>query len=334
MLVSVMPVLAITIEEYRAALTRARGNVSTVLACVAAAESGEPTPVAEARALEDIGRELPPELRVEWNGEMIDVSNRWLHRRIDSYRAETDLTKKAVNFTEIDELLFAISTKIGLPTGGDSLSKDEEKRKLAEILARPEYQPQKPKAESGLAAWLQRFLEWLDSLFPASSPSAKSTEGYASLARVLQVLLFAVVIGLLLYLAYRFAPRIFPRMRRGPRAKKSPRTILGERIEADASASDLFSEAENLARAGEVRAAIRKGYIALLCELSDKHVISLAGHKTNRDYLREVRSRDPLLGSMRGMTSSFERSWYGSQPAAADDWAEFRENYRKAVSGV
>ena len=41
------------------------------------------------------------------------------------------------------------------------------------------------------------------------------------------------------------------------------RIVLGEKLEPDQSASDLLSAAEALARRGELRAAIRKAYIAL-----------------------------------------------------------------------
>jgi len=85
---------------------------------------------------------------------------------------------------------------------------------------------------------------------------------------------------------------------------------------------------------GDLRGAIRKGYIALLCDLADRKVIGLARNKTNRDYLRDVRQRSSLFDRMRRATGSFERYWYGLQPPSKSDWDEFTEQYRAAVGEV
>jgi hypothetical protein len=78
-----------------------------------------------------------------------------------------------------------------------------------------------------------------------------------------------------------------------------------------------------------LRAAIRKAYIALLCELGDRKIISLAQYKTNRDYLHAVRDKGSLYTSMRKLTNMFELHWYGFRPAGETDWDEFRNGYRK-----
>jgi len=94
----------------------------------------------------------------------------------------------------------------------------------------------------------------------------------------------------------------------------------------------LLAEAEALARRGELRAAIRKAYIALLVELGDRKVISLAQHKTNHDYLRAVRDNQSLYGNVKQLTDSFERHWYGLTVVTETDWDAFRSGYRKALS--
>ena len=66
------------------------------------------------------------------------------------------------------------------------------------------------------------------------------------------------------------------------------------------------NEAETLARQGEIRAAIRKAYIALLVELGDRKIISLAQHKTNRDYLRAVINNPSLYGNMDSYSNAGE----------------------------
>ena len=83
-----------------------------------------------------------------------------------------------------------------------------------------------------------------------------------------------------------------------------------------------------------LRGAIRKGYQALLCELSDRKVIGLARHKTNRDYLRDLRKRTDIIENVGGMTSNYERSWYGLRAAKAEDWEEFRVRYHETIGAV
>jgi hypothetical protein len=108
--------------------------------------------------------------------------------------------------------------------------------------------------------------------------------------------------------------------------------VLGEKLEPDQSAVDLLADAESLARRGELRAAIRKAYVALLVELGDRKVISLAQHKTNRDYLGAMRGLEPLYGNVKQLTDSFERHWYGFASATEADWLAFRTGYKRALS--
>lgn len=93
----------------------------------------------------------------------------------------------------------------------------------------------------------------------------------------------------------------------------------------------MLAEAEALAREGQIRAAIRKTYIALLVELGDRKILSLAQHKTNRDYLRALSNNPSLYGNMRGLTDSFERHWYGFAETSPNDWQMFKAAYLAAL---
>jgi len=66
-------------------------------------------------------------------------------------------------------------------------------------------------------------------------------------------------------------------------------------------------------------------------ELGDRKLISLAQHKTNRDYLRSVTGSPTLYQNMRGLTESFERHWYGFAEAAPGDWQDFKAGYLAAI---
>lgn len=280
---------------------------------------------------------LPPNETIEWPGGTADVDSRWYHEELDRYDAEADLSKQFVILDRIDDRLEAIiqaTAETQTALAGEH-SKDEDKRKLAEILTRQEYQKPESDNESLFQKWKREILAWLAKMFPAVDiPSSEPSAGMGSFAVILQVVLYAGLAAGIIFLLYKFGPFLFSKF--GDRAKplKNDRVILGERIADGRSSSDLFSEAEDLAREGHLRLAIRKGYIALLCELSDRKVIGLARHKTNRDYLRDLRTKGELFKNVSGLTGRFERHWYGADESAERDWEEFRSLYHETVRGA
>src|SRR5439155_25365123 len=126
-------------------------------------------------------------------------------------------------------------------------------------------------------------------VFPRPNLSPGSGSGFGSLGFVLQIVIYSLAIGVIGFLVYKFAPLIGDRFGKRAKHKKEDRVILGERISSDESAEDVFAEADRLAREGNLRGAIRKGYIAFLCELNDRKIIGLPRHKTNRHYPQDVR---------------------------------------------
>lgn len=287
----------------------------------------------ERETLAKLRKTLPVTEKVEWQAMSIETNNKWLQEKLDVYEKEKDLAKRETILSGISERLLSIEQKLGEleNPSASNRTKDEDKRKLGEILRREEYQ--KPeKAEKGFLRQLwDDLMEWLNRKSPKPDISPASA-GFESASFILQILLYAVILGLIGFLVYRFAPFLITRFHKREKREKKERVILGERIAADESADNIFSEAERLAREGNMRGAIRKGYIALLCELSDRKIIGLSRHKTNRDYLRDVRKRRELYENMNGLTSNFERHWYGSDEAEEKDWEEFRSGYQKAVS--
>lgn len=328
-----IPVFGATPAEYRGRLESARVNIGELLGYVAETEIGANYTIYEANLLREIREKVPPTEKIEWPEGSVETFNQSLIAKLDEFETETDTTKRAVILTEIDERLAAIVEKIAeLETAIKAdRSKDEDIQKLAEILRREEFQKPEKAEKSALQKLFSDLFDWFMNLFPKSEPSAPNLSGMPSLANALLVLLGILALGLVGFAVYKFAPFFAFRSRSRNKRHKKDRVILGERIGAEESAEDLFGEAERLAREGNLRGAIRKGYIAVLCDLSDRKLIGLANHKTNRDYLRDVRSRRELFENMHGLTNSFERHWYGFQAAETADWEEFRERSRNAI---
>jgi hypothetical protein len=277
--------------------------------------------------------QLPAKETITLGDQTVAVDNSWLHDGLSEYqKVNGNRARSAELLARIVERLRAVIERLDEMQGSATTTKDENKARMAEILRRAEYN--KSAAEgSALERLWQRIVNWLArllrSVFPKSKPlqpgSARALSGIA------EVIVIAVGVALTAFLIWKFAPRYF-RNRRKKKTKREARIVLGERLEPDQTSADLLEQAELLARSGDLRAAIRKAYIALLCDLGDRKVISLAQHKTNRDYLNAVRNRASLHSAMRRLTNAFELHWYGFVPAGESDWSDFRSGYRTIVT--
>ena len=333
-LVSPLPALAATVAEYRAKIVSAESLINDLVNIDEENLTPQRRFSHESEILTKLRQTLPASEKVDWKNTSVETNNQWFHDKLNEYEKDKNESKRAAVLSELGEWLAAAGQRLDeleKPSVSER-AKDEDKRKLGEILRREEYQKPVPPEKSFLRRMWEKIAEWFKSETPDTPSIAPSSAGFESIAYIMQILLYAVIIGAIGFLIYRFAPFLANRFNKREKREKKERVILGERIAADESSDNIFSEAERLAREGNLRGAIRKGYIALLCELSDRKIIGLSHHKTNRDYLRDVRKRRELHENMNGLTSNFERHWYGSEEAQEKDWEEFRSGYRKAVS--
>ena len=322
-------VSAVSLSDYHKRIQQA----VTALDSLAQSDESESVAGYETRDVQTVAsvRTLLPQTEsVDWNGTTFSVDNSWLHQELDKYSADRssgryDLLRRTTErLKAIEERI----TEIQMPTSGAIGNKTEQSRKLAEILQRPEY-ARKVNQESALSRLIDRFFKWLRSLIPNPEPVSSGSANVIS--KTAQVFVIVLALGVLAFVLKLFLPRLLRSQRPKKKGKAKARIVLGERLEPDQSALDLLSEAEALARRGELRAAIRKAYIALLVELGERKIISLAQYKTNRDYLRAVREVEPLYGNMKQLTDSFERHWYGLAQATETDWLAFRSAYKQTL---
>ena len=240
------------------------------------------------QTIEDVRTILPVNQTIEVDGEVCNVDNSSLHKSLEDLkklRAEEQFDK----VDRITELLQAIEARITEREAAVERvqNKEQAKSKLDSILSRPEYATEQ-RGPNALSRLIRDFFRWLENLFPKRRPVQPGHVDWFTL--VAQILVIGLALAVLLYVVKILLTR-FGRTRKTKKPrKKEARIVLGERLEPEATSTDLLSQAELLARNGDLRAAIRKGYIALLVELGDRKMISLAQHKTNRDYLNSVKS--------------------------------------------
>jgi hypothetical protein len=319
-------VFAVSISEYQQNLK----NAIAALGTLSDLEENETTTAYEQRfeqTIANIRTTLPRNQTVESGADVSNVDNTWLHRALDELKEQVDRPAK---IEEIIQSLEAIEARVAeRQQQAEGLQgKDQAKTRLESILARPEY-ASGARGPNALTRLLQDLFRWIQKLFP------KRTPGEPRSVKWLNTLFQIVVVAAGLLVIFFVVKLLLSRFKRSgrikPRKKEQPRIVLGERLEPEQTSTDLLSEAEALARHGELRAAIRKAYIALLVELGDRKMISLAQHKTNRDYLNSVRSVPQLHSNLRALTDSFERHWYGFAQASQNDWQDFRAGYLAAL---
>jgi Domain of unknown function (DUF4129) len=325
-------VSAITLTEYQHKVKQAFTALDT-LAQVDEHESESDFKNRLTQTIEAVRVALPEHVTVEENVGVCEVDNSALHKTLEDLKSLSieDQLKKT---NEVKETLQALEVRIAerIASTPGLETKEQAKLRLEGILARPEYATQ-PRGANALMRLIEDFFKWLRSFFPR--PHGVSPGRLDWVVFFAQVLVIGVTSGALVYvlttLLRRFGGGRFGRNRKLKVRKKEARIVLGERLEPEATSTDLLSQAEALVRSGDVRGAIRKAYIALLVELGDRKLLSLAQHKTNRDYLNSVRSLPLLFTTMRGLTDIFERHWYGLEQATPDDWQSFRAGYLAAL---
>lgn len=281
------------------------------------------------QTLATVREALPAHQSVQGSDEVCNVDNTWLHdalKEIEGGSAENrpDLIARVL------ERLEAVHEQVAYERrpATDADNKVYTKGKLDSILTRPEYAPQ-AQGPNALTRLIRDFIQWLEKLFPKRTPVQTGGSPWlgvlAQVAVVLVALVVLFLVGRILLRRFRISPRV-----RSPKKRKAL-IILGEQLKPEDTATNLLSEAEALARQGDLRAAIRKAYVALLVELGDRNLITLAQHKTNRDYLNAVRNIPLLHSTMRGLTDAFELHWYGFAEATENDWNNFRSRYHAAL---
>lgn len=316
-------VAAIPLNEYQQNLNRAIASLERLN------EAEDDFDAHLEESIEFVRATLPKQQTVEFEGETCNVDNSWVHKYLDELDQADDVAEK---FTQILWSLRALEARVAErqnPGGKATENKEWAKTRLESILARPEYATG-PQGSNALARLLEDLARWLAKLLPRRrAVNAGRIDLITLIAQIIIIGIAVVVIGYVIKTVFVWYSG---RSRKpGKRGKREPRIVLGERLEPEATATDLLSEAEALARQGELRAAIRKAYIALLVELGDRKLISLAHHKTNRDYLNSLRSVPQLHSRMRGLTDSFERHWYGFANVTPNDWQDFRAGYLAAL---
>ncbi|MCS6873506.1 MAG: DUF4129 domain-containing protein [Pyrinomonadaceae bacterium] len=308
---------AISLEEYQAKLHKLKSELIL---------SDEKDSTLFDRARKD----FPNRVTIESGNSRFEISNEWLLSKLEKIQNSSGEERKS----NVDETLKTIEYALKeveklKQTKTASLSKSEAKKKLEQILSKPEYLKPEEKEPNAFEKFIENILRWLQRNSPKPVIPEASSETQKILSLVLQIIitvLLCVLIGILFY-------RLTLRSTSNNTLSEEDETIvLGEKLSKTNSSEDLLSEAKRLVEEGNMRLAIRKAYIALLYELANRKILRLSKNKTNRDYLEEVKHNLEIYPSFCSMTKSFERAWYGFRNLTRSDWENFMATYKQTIN--
>lgn len=190
-----------------------------------------------------------------------------------------------------------------------------------------------------MARAVMAFLDWLFSNNGVGGPKTQGPSRFdwtGGLTLVLYTVL-GIAVCLLIFFLVRFW-----KQNHQPTIPEVVATPVAPDLRAeDVAANQLpedgwLSMARDLAAKGEHRLALRALYLATLAGLAHRELISLAHHKTNRDYTREVerraRATPQLPERFKGIAAFFDRAWYGTLVVTPTSLAEFESQVRSVRS--
>jgi len=141
---------------------------------------------------------------------------------------------------------------------------------------------------------------------------------------------FSILIGLFLAVLAAAAVLWWRQRKSRPAAGKTP---AGKQVQVqdvapplphERTPADLFRQAEDLARTGQYKEAVRSLYWAVLSLLHRQHLLRCETTRTNGEYVQQVRlaSQAPpgLDEPFEQLTTRFDLIWYGEQSCTAAEY--------------
>jgi hypothetical protein len=292
-----LPLSALNLREYQAELDHWSEQVARL--------EKNPGQAASLR------RMLPSSWTIEEAGQRWESPTAWLNDALE--KIEADNSAAAIQVAKMQAHLEALR---GAADSLEARAPDDRasRGKLNQILARSEYHPH----ESWFESLKRKVDEWLEKAYRPLRKALDWLFRRLHLPKMpdvsppfLRILVAALLLGLLYLLSRRYLFR--------PERAATP--VIPEAVMKSRRAwLDFSSRAAQAEQAGDHREAIRLAYWAGIYRLEELGVWRAEITRTHREYLRliprDAAQREPLAA----ITRTFELSWYGGQPASADEF--------------
>jgi hypothetical protein len=215
---------------------------------------------------------------------------------------------------------------------------------LGEILSSSDYRrlgrtkPEPDESEeSTLPSWLERFFdwlgEWLSSLFSSSSEDERSDVQLPNLAW-LRWVVYGIVIVVLTWIITLIVKAVLERASREEPVETPQTGATSDEVAStppgEHPSQEYLRRALALAEVADYKAAIRQLLLGTMSWIERHDLIRYRRGLSNRDYIRAVRGRPPLLETLSRIVLHFERIYFGRREASAQGFQECLQHFRKA----
>lgn len=292
----------------------------------------EESDLSEDEALTRVQSLVPPRESVEFDGRSIEVDNRWLTVEAAAFSSADDYDERNEILERIATRLYEIQSNVEALEKVPAHATQQERAKVEEILARPEF---REPGDNAVAKKLRDLREKIGKILEKLFSRLFGAAGGESISTIIRVVVLGAGLVALLILARAIAQAVARRRSGGVKGKtKKKKIVLGEEVDESTTSADLAASARAIADRGDFRAAIRKLFVALIYQLDERDIVRLRAEATNREYLALVRSLGKLYPVMTEMTDTFERVWYGDAPIDRAGYDAFEILYKQAAGIV
>jgi len=258
--------------------------------------------------------------RVTLEGVEVKTDHQWLTSQLDALVQEEDYQKREEVVSRMIEKLKSLELALQWP----ELRVPDPKPPLAEILERREFSQKK--SNFLLMRIVRKIAEWLDKFF------ARLRIDIDWNPRTLLFLkwLFYSALGVLLVTVLALLVRKI--IKRVPSAiPHSARESVSIKPLRPQSSSELKMRAQEYAKRGDYRSAVRYLYLSLLIYLDEKGQIEYDSTETNSEYLRKISPDSSLYRILKTLTGIFEHCWYGLSSPSRKEYRQFLNYYQEGI---
>jgi hypothetical protein len=192
--------------------------------------------------------------------------------------------------------------------------------RLRELRGQRDFDYQDVSEEPAQASFWQRLVRWLWRLL---HPALASKGGQLSW----DILFYGLMAATLVFAVLKFL-QVDLTKAFGRAARAQPLAYeAGQENIHELNFADAIAQAE---AAGNLRLAVRLGYLQLLKQLTDRNLIAWQPDKTNQTYLRELAASQPSASApFAERTRQFEYIWYGELPVPLTLYEQVRAGQRQ-----
>jgi hypothetical protein len=219
----------------------------------------------------------------------------------------------------------------------------EIKASLERVLSSSEYrrldrtEPEEDESEteeSNLPNWLERLIDWLAEWLSSSQSDEETADIQLPSFGWLRWAVYAVVAVVLTLIIAFIVKAILERASLEREAEPSPgATTSGEVTSTppgELPSQEYLRRALAFAETGDYKAAIRELLLGTMSWIERHDLIRYRRGLSNRDYIRAVRSRTPLVDALSRIVLHFERVYFGRRDASKQGFQECLNDFRKA----